>query len=808
MATKRPFQDFHWLAQVQAYETTITWQWDLFWKNDVPTLAALPMEWNTIGDCRIVKENWWTYKWIWTGWSKISNPIPHDTFDDTMSDISENAVMNKTIKSYVDTKDATKQDKLTAWANIQISQQNVISATDTKYTAGTNVSISDENVISATDTTYSAWANISINGNNQISADVPVKIFNSSAWWLRDAYIYYVTTRCYPLVMNGSEPIFLSYVDYQWSNIILTYSSAPYFDNWIYVSRWTIELDSSYNIVNYDWDAETYRAPVSSVNGNIWAVVVNDIKIWSSAPANPTEWMVWYDTTNNELKSYDWTNWNTAWWGSDVKTFFMSDSSQDWNISVWQDAFDWVAAGKTAIISYTDYNWYVRDYILDHYEANYIATFMSTYKSTSQDGSYGTCAQDEWKQIICSQQDWVVTNVTTISGNAIYYLDTINSVAFTPTSDYQPATKKYVDDNAIVLEAWAGINIKDYTDCSAVKWPCPTWFHVPTRKDWSDLWNILSTMWASNFGSLLIPLAWRRNNSDWAVSAQWTAWQYWAAEAGDYAWDWCWCAYSDEYNNVSWNSMSAEWNWFSIRPFKDEPVVPDSSWTTIVDGSWATWISWTWVFQESTLWLLSISNDWTNWITIADKNLWATVAWSNWDTLSETNCWYYYQWWNNNWFAWTWSITTSSTKVDASAYWPDNYYSSSTFITDESWDTSWNMNLWWWLVWTEDKTNISTDYSNFAIQTATAWATLTVSDFTTQITPNADFSIVAWTVKEWMQYIVRVNSWATAYTMTLWTWVTNPYGETLTLTANKVTTLVFFATSSSTLELFGIKTAA
>lgn len=45
----------------------------------------------------------------------------------------------------------------TAGTNVSISDQNVISATDTTYTAGTNVSISDQNVISATDTTYSAF---------------------------------------------------------------------------------------------------------------------------------------------------------------------------------------------------------------------------------------------------------------------------------------------------------------------------------------------------------------------------------------------------------------------------------------------------------------------------------------------------------------------------------------------------------------------------------------------------------------------------------------------------------------------------
>ena len=58
----------------------------------------------------------------------------------------------------------------TAGANIQISEENVISATDTTYTAGANVQISEENVISATDTTYTAGNNITIE-NGVISAN-------------------------------------------------------------------------------------------------------------------------------------------------------------------------------------------------------------------------------------------------------------------------------------------------------------------------------------------------------------------------------------------------------------------------------------------------------------------------------------------------------------------------------------------------------------------------------------------------------------------------------------------------------------
>ena len=97
-------------------------------------------------------------------------------------------------------------------------------------------------------------------------------------------------------------------------------------------------------------------------------------------------------------------------------------------------------------------------------------------------------------------------------------------------------------------------------------------------------------------------------------------------------------------------------------------------------------------------------------------------------------------------------------------------------------------------------------YSDFDMNTASSWATLTISNLTTQFTPNQNFTLASGTVKVWMQYIVRINSGATVHTITLWVWVTNPFNEDLTLTANKKTTIILLATSTSTLEIFGVRT--
>jgi len=104
-----------------------------------------------------------------------------------------------------------------------------------------------------------------------------------------------------------------------------------------------------------------------------------------------------------------------------------------------------------------------------------------------------------------------------------------------------------------------------------------------------------------------------------------------------------------------------------------------------------------WIYYNENLWLISYSVDWQNWITIADKNLWATQVYNYWDVMTEANCWKYYQWWNNYGFAFSGATQTDSNSIDASNYWPWNYYSSDVFITTNPRDNSDNHNIWGWI---------------------------------------------------------------------------------------------------------------
>ena len=223
-----------------------------------------------------------------------------------------------------------------------------------------------------------------------------------------------------------------------------------------------------------------------------------------------------------------------------------------------------------------------------------------------------------------------------------------------------------------------------------------------------------------------------------------------------------------------------------------------------------SWNIWDCYYVESELWMYA--RDWTQWNSIwwtsidlssyFDMDTNTTDNITEWTTnlfvtTSEKNGW---NWKQDTIIAWT-NITIDNDWKTINAV--DTKYSAGTGIDitgttiANTWVTSVNNQTW---------AVTTPKYSDFEFETATSWATLTISDFNTEFTPTQNFTIAAWTVKEWMQYIVRINNWATAYTMTLWIGITDPYDSDITLTANAVTTLVLLATDNSTLELTTVMT--
>ena len=538
-----------------------------------------------------------------------------------------------------------------------------------------------------------------------------------------------------------------------------------------------------------------------------------------------------------------------------TKTFTILDTT---DTSTLQAAIDWYIAGKMPLV-----RWRSSTFILSSFQYTYDwqlnahATFtqISTVSSgdliryklnidcTGDTISTVTETQETLISNTAYSSSWNGVTGTAPSKNAVYdkisAMDTTIAWKQNALSTQTAYTSKgsatkvpQITTNSlwqvtwiteVDIQAWETYNAGEWIGIVSVhsdmQWPAPDGFHVPLNTEWQsvyDIWTALgwwSSAWTNFWIALKLPFAGYRIYSSAGVGSQGTYGDYWSSSRYDA--NKAYCLYFDSFGLYP-QSDSRRAGGYSVRCFKNTPTVPTSSWTKLY---WTS-IEAGWIFWSSTDWLISLSSDWNTWITIADKNLWATTVWNSWDTLSEANCGYYYQRWNNYGFPRTWSVTTSSTQVDASTYWPWNYYSSSTFITRSSspysWDSTDNWNLWWWVsqwtwIWWDWNTIVNTgvlsvngqtwdvtlsawdmSYSDFWWQAKT-WATITL-DLASTYTPSADFTVNApATIKDWQTYILRVNNEDTAYTMTLWTNVTNPFGTDITLTDYWIDQFVFLA---------------
>lgn len=357
-------------------------------------------------------------------------------------------------------------------------------------------------------------------------------------------------------------------------------------------------------------------------------------------------------------------------------------------------------------------------------------------------------------------QNW--TSVGTFTANQSWNTTIATTdTTYSAWTNVQISAQNVISATDTTYTAWEGISILNYTDYSAMQWPCATGYHVPLDEDFTALKNAVIALgistedWTYLKTYLKMPFAGLRSgmaNSDPNGQSEIVA--YWTNSVSGSSAAKCWY-----YNSYS-SSVTVERvrkSAMSIRPFKDEPVTPDSWWTTLYSGTWNAGI-----FHNSTLWLISISSDWTHWITITDKNLWATTVYNDGDTLSEANCGKYYQWWNNYGFAWTGSVTNSSSQVDTTGYWPWNYYSGSTFIYSmvmQDWSNPWNDNLWGEVTWVVTYNNAitNTGVTSFNWQT---WA-VTYSAPVTSVNGNTwavtvDESVISGDA--WVTYTIKVSN--------------------------------------------------
>ena len=728
--------------------------------------------------------------------------------------------------------------KYSAWTWINIDANNVISSTVTPwqtYTAWNWINIDANNEISNTlpwptisataptnPTEWQLWYDTTndvlkaYNGTSWIevwneSADINTKTFTITSTWgdpraiaeAEEIYNWYLAGKN-PIVRfsnmtfvlhsdDANATIFHPVIEFSTSNSVTTmedwelvfvkdngsilvvvydWASKSYLDTYVdYQTPYTPLYNGSPATKKYVDDAVASITPWQTYTAWNWINISQNNEISADTTVVATKTDVnnkvskWTNQINGQLFSIEDTYGNSANFWPDYVRIDFDDWTDSWSAGFQRGSLWASANGKMSNL--TSDSLALRD------NSNLTQTIYAEGGISVIDSWYWNLESFEfdwwWNNQIARLKDvktYTAWNWINISQNNEISADTT-----------VVATKTDLNTKQDTLTAWENTSIENICE-SDMQWPCPSGFHVPTVNEWNWLINIMKNAlslqyWPDWMGYLHMPLAWQRDCESSDVEYQ--------REEGFYVTS----IFDDATPSFSGaffllvrpgDTVYVEEYWLpvaiglSIRWFKNEYITPTSSWTVV---QWTLWSAW--IFRDQTNWLISIT-DWTTGYTMMDKNLWATTVWNTWDTLSEANCGKYYQWWNNYWFPRSWSITTSSTQVDASWYWPWNYYSSSTFITTSTspfdWSSVENKNLRWWVSqWTwcrltisaEDTkysawTWINIDANNVISATATPWQTYTAWNWINISQNNeisADTTVVAtktdvgWMVSKW-----------------------------------------------------------
>lgn len=278
----------------------------------------------------------------------------------------------------------------------------------------------------------------------------------------------------------------------------------------------------------------------------------------NTAPTNPTNGMIWYYFDDDWFFQRDWSNWRRLinnW----VNKIFDNSVVEigAWSHGQWFDS-SWHHVTIDPAGSVTTYNattGWANTWVLD---VNWLTLTMNTAMNWDETAVYDN------EKIVAT--DWVTTNtfnffwtwndkiarLSDIAGkaNVADVLTLTNTTAYTPTANYHPATKKYVDDSVSAVDEFEPGNV--WTTWQVLKktangyeWAneTPGWVTSVNSQTWAvvlDADDISDANTTNKFVTATEKSSW-----DWKQSAFFTASSL--APSNPSAWD----QWYDTTNNVT-----------------------------------------------------------------------------------------------------------------------------------------------------------------------------------------------------------------------------------------------------------------
>ena len=450
---------------------TVAWEWGTnykpHWSTFTPWVASTAVETNEVN----VND---MYIFDWSQWILQVNKVKEIIVDDGLSPDSTNAVENRAIYSAL----TTKQDKILDLNDIRTGA----ALWATSLQPWDNITELTNNVGYQTAGDVASAINDAIEWSKYVWPTAP----DPAAEWM----LWYDTTNDVLKVYNWTS----------WNNVDTTYS------NWTYLTL---------NGTTFDVDTNTIATKTY-----VDTQVAESISSWSTAPQNPTEWQLWYDTTNNVLKVWNWTSWDVIdinlKWDLNTKTFTLSWAwSSDTVLAEAQAIYDWYRAGKEAIIVYSperstvnnDKSWI---YVAIWQFSNDTIRFISCDLLDDYTGiHWGRSIQRAEIYLQFNNSNEVISvQKNTVMNIASYLSTTSSNFVYTPSDNYDPATKKYVDDkvknaitswttapsNPVVWQLWYDttnevLKVWNWTAWIAIQELLVNWVNIKTVNNHNLLWS-------------------------------------------------------------------------------------------------------------------------------------------------------------------------------------------------------------------------------------------------------------------------------------------------------------------------------
>ena len=154
-------------------------------------------------------------------------------------------------------------------------------------------------------------------------------------------------TDAFPVWVTTGRVIIDNWWDVTWTVLIFKTTSGDYVmllywdDGKLYIDNGTGSLKQIYLKPEVDAILQDY-ATIQYVSDNFATIEYTDLhdtQVSDTQPSDPTEWMLWYNTTTHKLKVYNWTQWEDVgtgwwWWGGTYTAWFWINIDQNDEISV------------------------------------------------------------------------------------------------------------------------------------------------------------------------------------------------------------------------------------------------------------------------------------------------------------------------------------------------------------------------------------------------------------------------------------------------------------------------------------------